>query len=157
MFHSLVAGWFDETFAAPTAVQRAGLAHRGRARHADRGTDRVGQDAAAFMVALDDRPARPGRRAGGPHPRRLRLAAQGARQRRAGRTCKVPLAGIAARAEAAGTPLPDIRVAVRSGDTPARERALQARRPPHVLITTPESLYILLTAAGSRCCARPRR
>ena len=46
--------------------------------------------------------------------------------------------------------LPSIRVAVRSGDTPARERQLMVRRPPHILITTPESLYILLTASRSR-------
>ncbi len=46
--------------------------------------------------------------------------------------------------------LPSIRVAVRSGDTPARERQLMVRRPPHIPITTPESLYILLTASRSR-------
>src|SRR5439155_17781028 len=55
-----------------------------------------------------------------------------------------------ARAEAAGTPLPEIRVMVRSGDTPASERQAMLRRPPHILITTPESLYILLTAEKSR-------
>ncbi len=46
--------------------------------------------------------------------------------------------------------MPSIRVAVRSGDTPARERQAMVRRPPHILITTPESLYILLTSARSR-------
>ncbi len=45
---------------------------------------------------------------------------------------------------------PEIRVSVRSGDTPAKERQQMLRRPPHILITTPESLYILLTAEGSR-------
>jgi len=53
-------------------------------------------------------------------------------------------------AEAAGAPLPEIRALVRSGDTPAAERRAMGRRPPHILVTTPESLYILLTAEGSR-------
>src|SRR5438477_5844677 len=53
-------------------------------------------------------------------------------------------------AEGAGAPLPEIRVIVRSGDTPAAERQAMGRRPPHILVTTPESLYILLTAEGSR-------
>src|SRR2546429_569492 len=53
-------------------------------------------------------------------------------------------------AEEAGAPLPEIRVLVRSGDTPAAERRAMGRRPPHILVTTPESLYILLTAEGSR-------
>ncbi|TMI77621.1 MAG: DEAD/DEAH box helicase, partial [Bacillati bacterium ANGP1] len=61
-----------------------------------------------------------------------------------------PLEEIRRLAAAAGSPLPEIRVTVRSGDTPARERARMLRRPPHILITTPESLYILLTAQGSR-------
>ena len=51
-----------------------------------------------------------------------------------------------------------IRVAVRSGDTPNSERQSMLRRPPHILITTPESLYILLTAKGSRgYLAEPER
>src|SRR2546425_3471697 len=53
-------------------------------------------------------------------------------------------------AEEAGAPLPEIRVLVRSGDTPAAERRAMGRRPPHTLVPTPESLYILLTAEGSR-------
>ncbi|HEV2281191.1 MAG TPA: DEAD/DEAH box helicase, partial [bacterium] len=61
-----------------------------------------------------------------------------------------PLAEIRERAAAVGMALPEIRVAVRSGDTPAADRARMSRRPPHILITTPESLYILLTADGSR-------
>lgn len=62
----------------------------------------------------------------------------------------VPLRGVRERAEEAGIPLQEIRVSVRSGDTPASERQGMLRRPPHILITTPESLYILLTAEKSR-------
>ena len=57
---------------------------------------------------------------------------------------------IAELAEAAGTPLPEIRAAVRTGDTKASERAKMVKRPPHILITTPESLYILLTSRSGR-------
>lgn len=66
----------------------------------------------------------------------------------------VPLRAIRERAEAEEVPLQDIRVAVRSGDTPASERQGMLRRPPHILITTPESLYILLTAEKSRAMLR---
>ncbi len=68
-----------------------------------------------------------------------------------------PLAELAARAHAMGIVLPEIRVVVRTGDTPASERAAMLRRPPHILITTPESLYILLTAEGSRKFLRQAR
>ncbi len=68
-----------------------------------------------------------------------------------------PLAEIRRIADADGTALPEIRVAVRSGDTPARERAQMLKRPPHILITTPESLYLLLTAERSREFLRTAR
>src|SRR4029077_9034648 len=61
-----------------------------------------------------------------------------------------PRAELQALAAAAGGELPALRVMVRTGDTPAHERQAMTRRPPHVLITTPESLYILLTAERSR-------
>jgi ATP-dependent Lhr-like helicase len=66
---------------------------------------------------------------------------------------QAPLAAI----RALDPSLPELRVLVRTGDTPARERSAMGRRPPHVLVTTPESLYILLTSAGGRgilCTAR---
>src|SRR2546429_199900 len=63
---------------------------------------------------------------------------------------RAPLAGIRAAAAAKGLELPEVRVAVRTGDTLAAQRQAMTRRPPHILISTPESLYILLTAAGFR-------
>ena len=65
------------------------------------------------------------------------------------RNLEVPLAGIAREAQAMGHPLPEIEVGVRTGDTPSAERARHARRPPHVMITTPESLYLLLTSSSA--------
>src|SRR5439155_17867294 len=61
-----------------------------------------------------------------------------------------PLSEISERAQAAGFPQPEIRVTVRTGDTPSSARQQMVRQPPHILITTPESLYLLLTAEKSR-------
>jgi ATP-dependent helicase Lhr and Lhr-like helicase len=62
----------------------------------------------------------------------------------------LPLSGIRAEAERLGIPVPDISVATRTGDTPPAERRAMQKNPPHLLVTTPESLYLLLTAASSR-------
>ncbi len=61
-----------------------------------------------------------------------------------------PLAGIRAALAALGLPDVDLRTAVRTGDTPQRERQQSLRRPPHILVTTPESLYVLLGSASGR-------
>ena len=66
------------------------------------------------------------------------------------RNLRAPLEGIRAQADALGFDLPELRVAVRSGDTPQRERQAMLREPPHILITTPESLYLLLTSPKAR-------
>lgn len=66
------------------------------------------------------------------------------------RNLRTPLAGIRMLAQELGEELPEISVAVRSGDTPARDRQAMLRKPPQILITTPESLYILLTSPNAR-------
>ncbi len=66
------------------------------------------------------------------------------------RNLRAPLEGIRAQADALGFDLPELRVAVRSGDTPQRERQAMLHEPPHILITTPESLYLLLTSPKAR-------
>ena len=66
------------------------------------------------------------------------------------RNLTVPLTGIRKMARAQGIELPAIEVAVRSGDTPSRDRQAMLRKPPHILITTPESLYVLLTSPKAR-------
>ena len=153
-FHPLVAGWFRERFGAPDRAAARGLAadRRGRGR-ADRRADRLRQDAR--------RVPRLPRRAGPPRARRaarrshgdpLRLAAQGAVQRRPAQPRGAARRARRVRRGARASGCPEIRVAVRTGDTPVGERAKMAKRPPHILVTTPESLYILLTTR-----ARPRR
>ena len=66
------------------------------------------------------------------------------------RNLEAPLAGILEQARALGRPAPHVRVAVRTGDTPSSQRAAMLKRPPHVLITTPESLFILLASEPAR-------
>ncbi len=71
-----------------------------------------------------------------------------------GRNLETPLAELEQLAFERGMPAPGIRTAVRTGDTPAWERERMVRRPPHILVTTPESLFILLTAERSRAALR---
>ena len=66
------------------------------------------------------------------------------------RNLRVPLAGIRKQAQEMGLDFPEISVLVRSGDTPQRERQAMLKRPPHILITTPESLYLMLTSERAR-------
>jgi len=73
------------------------------------------------------------------------------------RNLETPLAEIFALAESKGIALSPIRTAVRTGDTPAKERTQMTRQAPHILVTTPESLYILVTAEKSRAMLRTVR
>ena len=161
MFHPVVQTWLERQFGAPTPAQAAGLAaDRRRAGRAGHRADRLGQDAGG--VPLGARPAgrrgdRGGRRPRRPDQRPLRLAAQGAVERRPAQP-----RGAARRAArrwppSSGYPAPEIRTAVRTGDTTARERREATRRPPHVLVTTPESLFILLTSESGRRALRDVR
>src|SRR5439155_13276630 len=68
-----------------------------------------------------------------------------------------PLAGIRAELEKRGLPDVEIRTLVRTGDTPQAERALMRRRPPHIVVTTPESLYVLLGSASGRAMLKTTR
>ncbi len=150
-FQPLVAHWFNERFGHPTPPQASGW------QHISTGVDTLiaaptgsGKTLAAFLWSID------------------RLVTHGLSGSLADRVYVVyvsplkalgndiqknlqqPLNEILRRAADEALKLPEIRTAVRSGDTPARERQAMVRRPPHILITTPESLYILLTAERSR-------
>src|SRR5262249_59065971 len=70
---------------------------------------------------------------------------------------RAPLAEIAATAEELGLRVPELRVLLRTGDTASSARAAMLRRPPHLLVTTPESLYLLVTATKSPERLRPVR
>ena len=150
-FHPLIAEWFEDRFEAATAPQRDAWPHIAAGRDvlvsAPTGS---GKTLAAFLICLD------------------RLVESGVAGRLEdqievvyvsplkalsndiGRNLETPLAELEARAADRGLPAPGVRTAVRTGDTPAWERERMVRRPPHILVTTPESLFILMTAERSR-------
>ncbi len=151
-FHPLVARWFCDHFAEPTPAQREGwpaiAAGRDTLIAAPTGS---GKTLAAFLWCID-RLVREGLDSDATAPRldTIYISPLKALGNDIERNLQAPLAGIRAVAEAAGHRVPPITVAVRSGDTPASARSRMVKRPPHILITTPESLYILLTSRGGR-------
>jgi ATP-dependent Lhr-like helicase len=157
-FHPLVAGWFAGHFHAPTPAQAAGWDAIAQGHDtliaAPTGS---GKTLAAFLWSLDTL-IREGA-AGGPRDETyaVYVSPLKALGNDIQRNLVTPLEELRDRAAAHGGALPAVRVAVRSGDTPAADRARMVRRPPHILITTPESLYILLTAQGSRDFLRSAR
>ena len=157
-FHPLVQRWFDERFESPTDAQEAGWPAIAEGRHtliaAPTGS---GKTLAAFMTCID-RLVRAGLDGGLPERTEVvYVSPLKALSNDIRRNLAEPLSEITALAEAEGTPLEEIRVAVRTGDTPAKERQAMAKRPPHILITTPESLYILLTSKSGREALRGAR
>jgi ATP-dependent Lhr-like helicase len=151
LFHPLVSKWFAERFPSPTVPQEVGW------RHISVGDDTIiaaptgsGKTLAAFLWSIDRLLRRGAERNFGDSTDVVYISPLKALGNDIQKNLQGPLAEIMQLARAEGLHLPEIRVAVRSGDTPGRERQLMVRRPPHILITTPESLYILLTAARSR-------
>ncbi|MDR7554777.1 MAG: DEAD/DEAH box helicase [Armatimonadota bacterium] len=151
VFHPLVARWFAGRFAAPTPPQAAGWAEIARGRDvliaAPTGS---GKTLAAFLWAINGLVEAATRGALRDETAVVYVSPLRALSNDIERNLHDPLAGIRALAAHDGLALPELRVAVRTGDTPGHQRARMGRRPPHILITTPESLYILLTAERSR-------
>ncbi|HSN92702.1 MAG TPA: DEAD/DEAH box helicase, partial [Anaeromyxobacteraceae bacterium] len=150
-FHPIVARWFERRFGEPTEPQALAWpeieARRDVLVSAPTGS---GKTLAAFLSAIDRlfRDALAGRLAD--ETRVLYVSPLRALVNDVERNLQVPLAELALAARAEGLSPPEVRVALRTGDTtPARRQAL-VRRPPHVLVTTPESLYLLLTGERGR-------
>ena len=131
--------------ADPGAGRRLGRDRAGAARARGR-ADRLGQD--ALGVPLGHRPAadRAGRPDRGRHARSSTSPRSRPSRSTSSATCASPLVGIRQTAERLGARLPEVSVGIRSGDTPAAERRTLARTPPDILITTPESLFLMLTS-----------
>lgn len=144
-FHPTIARWFRERLGKPTTVQVEAWEHIRHGRHtlvaAPTGT---GKTLAAFLWAVDEL-ARAGA-ALEDETRVLYVSPLRALSNDIQKNLSGPLRELAER----DSSLADIRVLVRTGDTSQRERAGMVRKPPHILVTTPESLYILLTSAGGR-------
>src|SRR5438046_1547714 len=158
-FHPAVARWFARTFAAPTPAQRAAWPVIAARRHvliaARTGS---GKTLAAFLAAIDEL-VRTGLTAGALPDETLvvYVSPLKALSNDIQRNLEAPLAGIRGQLAALGLPEIEIRTFVRTGDTPQHERARSAKRPPHIVVTTPESLYILLgSESGRRMLASTR-
>lgn len=147
MFSLPTQTWFDASFREPTDVQCRGWEVIGRGGHAllvaPTGS---GKTLAAFLAAIDSLSRREAD--GPPETRILYVSPLKALVYDIERNLRAPLAGIRRTAERLGRSLPEIRLSVRTGDTPQRERQRQAREPGHILVTTPESLFLILGSAA---------
>jgi ATP-dependent helicase Lhr and Lhr-like helicase len=150
-FHPIVQEWFTTTIGRPTATQLQGWESIRDTRHtliaAPTGS---GKTLAAFLTALDEL-TREGLEA--PLPDEVRIVYVSPLKALSAdihKNLAEPRHGIAALAQAKDVAVPRITAAVRTGDTTAAERAAMVRTPPHILVTTPESLYLLLTSDRSR-------
>ncbi|WP_434048342.1 MULTISPECIES: DEAD/DEAH box helicase [Sorangium] len=145
-FHPATQAWFRGAFAAPTPAQTKGfppiLEGASTLLLAPTGS---GKTLAAFLAAIDRLMASPEPEAA-ERCRVVYVSPLKALAIDVERNLRAPLAGIAAAAERLGLPYRVPQVGVRSGDTRPEDRARLARKPPDILITTPESLYLLLTA-----------
>ena len=156
LFSAPTRDWFRGSFASPTDVQERGWHEVASGRHvlmaAPTGS---GKTLAAFLWCID-------RLASEPAPpelercRVLYVSPLKALAHDVDRNLRSPLVGIRRHTESVGLTAPDIAVAIRTGDTPADARRSMERHPPDILITTPESLYLLLTSQARRMLASVR-
>ena len=150
-FHPAVAAWFGRTFPEPTAPQHAAWPPIQAGRHtliaAPTGS---GKTLAAFLAAIDGlvREA-----ISGSLPDAVQVVYVSplkALSNDIQRNLEAPLRGIAEQLHQQGIKAPEIRALVRTGDTPQSKRVAMRKSPPHILVTTPESLYLLLTSESGR-------
>ncbi len=150
-FDAAVRDWFAAHFDAPTPCQQRAWEAIAGGRHtlvaAPTGS---GKTLAAFLTALSELAAQARRGELDDRTTVLYVSPLKALSNDVQRNLEVPLQAIRERLRTAPGEVPAIRTAVRTGDTPAAARALMRRRPPHILVTTPESLYILLTSDSGR-------
>ena len=150
-FHPAVASWFETALGAPTPCQTQAWEAVAAGCHtliaAPTGS---GKTLAGFLTAIDAL-VRDSRRAPLPDATRVvYVSPLKALGNDVHKNLEVPLAGIDQALAEAGEPGSGIRAMVRTGDTPDAAREAMRRQPPHILVTTPESLYILLTSEGGR-------
>ncbi|HEX2493157.1 MAG TPA: DEAD/DEAH box helicase [Steroidobacter sp.] len=151
LFHPAVAAWFSKTFSAPTRAQSdawpAIQSTRDVLIAAPTGS---GKTLAAFLAAIDEL-VREGERHPLPDETRIvYVSPLKALSNDVNRNLEAPLAGIREELRNHGMPGIEIRTWVRTGDTPQYERTQMRRKAPHIVVTTPESLYILLGSQSGR-------
>lgn len=146
-FHPITAEWFQRAYGQPTAPQRMGwpVIARGESALILAPTG-SGKTLTAFLWCLDRLMLHPQPENRAKGTRILYVSPLKALAVDVERNLRVPLAGIAEAARSAGIPFQEPSIAVRTGDTPSGERAKFRRHPAEILITTPESLYLMLTS-----------
>ena len=150
-FHPVIARWFEEKFGSPTEPQQRGWpAIQSGAHTLIAAPTGSGKTLAAFFAELDllFRDGLAGNLTD--ETRVVYVSPLKALSNDIHKNLEEPLAGIRAALKASEGRDVDLRAAVRTGDTPASKRQAMIRRPPHILVTTPESLYLLLTSASGR-------
>ena len=156
LFSPATREWFRSSFDGPTEVQERGWQEVAAGRHvlmaAPTGS---GKTLAAFLWCLDRLTAEP-MPAEAERCRVLYVSPLKALAHDVDRNLRSPLVGLHHHIEAAGLQAPEISVAIRTGDTPTDVRRSMERHPPDILITTPESLFLLLTSAARRILASVR-
>src|SRR6187549_2776977 len=157
-FHPLVSRWFLEAIGEPTSAQRRGWEAIRSGRHtliaAPTGS---GKTLAAFLTSIDDL-VRDGLES--PLPDAVRVVYVSPLKALSAdihKNLAEPRRALRHLAEASGLQIPRITAAVRTGDTTSTERAAMLRKSPYILVTTPELLYLLLTAERSRDMLRTAR
>jgi len=158
-FHPAVAGWFSRSFPAPTPAQAAAwpFVRAGRSTLVAAPTG-SGKTLTAFLAAIDAL-VQQGLTEGGlvDGTQVLYVSPLKALSNDIHINLEQPLAGIGAELQRLGLPPVDIRTAVRTGDTPQAERNAMRKRVPHIVVTTPESLYVLLGSESGRQMLRDVR
>ncbi len=157
-FHPAVTAWFEARFPGPTPAQARAWPLIQAGRHtliaAPTGS---GKTLAAFLAALDDLVRLGERGELDDRTHVLYVSPLKALSNDVQKNLAEPLAGIGAELALRGHPGVEIRTLVRTGDTTPSERAAMLRRPPHIVVTTPESLYLLLTSERGRRMLRTVR
>jgi ATP-dependent helicase Lhr and Lhr-like helicase len=152
-FHPAVSAWFQATFPAPTTAQaRAWPAIRAGQHTLVAAPTGSGKTLTAFLAAIDALVQESVAR-GGTLPNETRVVYVSPLKALSNDihiNLEAPLEGIRAELEKLGLPDAPIRTAVRTGDTPQVERNLMRKAPPHILVTTPESLYVLMGSLSGR-------
>jgi len=150
-FHPAVSAWFRDTFDAPTEPQLRGWPSIRERKHtliaAPTGS---GKTLAAFLAAIDDLIVQGLEGTLADETQVVYVSPLKALSNDIHRNLESPLAGIQRQLLEMGQPAVAVRAMVRTGDTPPSERTRMVRTPPHILVTTPESLYLLLTSDGGR-------
>ena len=150
-FHASVSNWFAKEFSQPTEIQRqAWPAIQQRQNTLIAAPTGSGKTLAAFLATINDLVEQGLNGTLKPQTQIVYISPLKALSNDIEKNLQRPLAGIEEELKQLGHPQVPIRVSVRTGDTPASERTAMTKNPPHILVTTPESLFLLVTSGSGR-------